>query len=161
MAVRLSLRLAPLLSVLLLSVSGFPLNAADDFSVALRDTGGVEMPDSALKDADYLIAVYAQRPEDLPAPDLNRDSLPGTLPVNCLPLVQINTASGADRLGAAAEVSFGCTDLPAGVGVYALLHGRWTSLPTYRKDDGRVAAHFTETAVYGVFLLPEQDSPRI
>lgn len=139
-----------------------PLPApADDISIALQDAGHVVLPDAALQDRDFLIAVYAQRPEDLALPSLGQTELPGTLPLNCLPLVQINTASGAPRLNAAGEVSFGCRDLPPGTGVFAMRNGRWEPVATHRTQEGLIATRFVETAVFGVFLLPENELSRI
>jgi hypothetical protein len=105
------------------------------------------------------MAVYAERLEDSPVPPAARPAAPGALPHGCLPVVSIGTASGLHEFQKPAELSFGCTDLPANARIHAWLNGRWQPVPTERRADGRLHTQFTQAAVYGVFLV--RDVPRI
>jgi hypothetical protein len=146
---------------LILSIAlAAPIRAAD-VSMAALDAGEVHLPKAALSQGDYLIAIYAERPEDLATTPAGLSDLPGTLPMNCLPLVSISSAGGEPALSKTAEVTFGCRDLPPQSGIFAFEAGRWRPVPTHRTSDGRLAANFTEMATFGVFLLPESTLSRI
>ncbi|MBV9079992.1 MAG: hypothetical protein JO102_02610, partial [Elusimicrobia bacterium] len=126
----------------------------------LNDAGEVRLSPSAMNPSDFLVAVYAERLDELPVDPQIAATAPGETPTGCLPVVRIETTEGATQLEQPGEVIFGCTDAPVGSSVYVWRSGAWSRLPSIRTADGRVEAIFRDTAVYGLFL-PSAEPPRI
>ena len=140
----------------------FPLAlfAADSWlDRMIQDAGEVKLAPETLAPTDYLIAVYAERMQDIPVSPAAIPRVPGPLASGCLSLVNIETASGQRSLASAAELTFGCTDLPSNAVIHVWTGLAWQPLPTDRRADGRMQTRFSQTATYGLFLVG--DVPRI
>jgi hypothetical protein len=142
-----------LLALSLITSNVFAGDSWVDF--ALNDAGEITLAPRTLAPSDYVMAVYAERLEDLPLSPAAAPRAPGALPNGCLPLVSIDTASRTTQLPREADLTFGCTDLPPNAQIHAWINNAWQPLPTNRLPDGRLHTRFTHTAVYGVFLVPQ------